>query len=208
MSELILYGNDPDTKARNATTAGKITQRVKDESEREKAIIMTKASIHSWFHNSLEDYIHSRANPARQTDWDNNNWPEIMKHIRSWFLEPVSQNDGELTSEEQDRLLRDYRMTRQGTSQTLSEWETVFKRLVTLVNERANANKSDLEQAKDFIDKIFAMVPGSMNATWRKTGCVESAKLWYNHISKTIKDFGFEVNPFDQCVFQKKDGEK
>ena len=35
-------------------------------------------------------------------------------------------------------------------------------------------------------------------------GCVESAKLWYNHISKTIKDFGFEVNPFDQCVFQNK----
>ena len=39
-------------------------------------------------------------------------------------------------------------------------------------------------------------------------GCVESAKLWYNHIAKTITDFGFEVNPFDQCVFQKKDGEK
>ena len=77
-----------------------------------------------------------------------------MKRIRNWFLEPDSQNDGELTLEEQDRLLRDYRMTRQGTNQTLSEWETVFKRLVTLVNERANANKSDLEQAKDFIDKL------------------------------------------------------
>ena len=38
-------------------------------------------------------------------------------------------------------------------------------------------------------------------------GCVESAKLWYNHIKKTITDIGFEVNPFDQCVFQKKDGE-
>ena len=34
-------------------------------------------------------------------------------------------------------------------------------------------------------------------------GCVESAKLWYNHIRKAIKDFGFQVNPFDQCVFQK-----
>ena len=39
-------------------------------------------------------------------------------------------------------------------------------------------------------------------------GCVESAKLWYNHISKMITEFGFQVNPFDQCVFQKQVGEK
>jgi len=39
-------------------------------------------------------------------------------------------------------------------------------------------------------------------------GCVESAKLWYNHILKVITDFGFLVNPFDQCVFQKQVGEK
>ena len=38
-------------------------------------------------------------------------------------------------------------------------------------------------------------------------GCVESAKLWYNHISKAIKDFGCQVNPFDQCVFQKEEGD-
>jgi hypothetical protein len=38
-------------------------------------------------------------------------------------------------------------------------------------------------------------------------GCVESAKLWYNHISKAITNFGFTVNPFDQCVFQKQVGE-
>ena len=154
-------GNDPDTKARNAIIAGKITQRVKDESEREKAIITTKASLLSWFHGSLEDYIHSRANPTRLLDWDSNNWTEIMKHIRNWYLEPVSQNDNELTLEEQERLMRDYRVMRQGTDQTLSEWESVFKRLVKLVNERANANKSDLEQAKDFIDKLLASSYGS-----------------------------------------------
>ena len=32
-------------------------------------------------------------------------------------------------------------------------------------------------------------------------GCIGSAKLWYNHISKAISDLGFQVNPFDQCVF-------
>jgi hypothetical protein len=35
-------------------------------------------------------------------------------------------------------------------------------------------------------------------------GCVESAKLWYNHISKALQDYGFEINPFDPCVFQRK----
>jgi len=33
---------------------------------------------------------------------------------------------------------------------------------------------------------------------------VESAKLWYNHISKALQDNGFEINPFDPCVFQRK----
>jgi hypothetical protein len=38
-------------------------------------------------------------------------------------------------------------------------------------------------------------------------GCVESAKLWYNHISTAIRGYGFQVNPFDQCLFQKQEGE-
>jgi len=32
-------------------------------------------------------------------------------------------------------------------------------------------------------------------------GCVESAKLWYEHISTTLKSLGFNVNPQDRCVF-------
>ena len=39
-------------------------------------------------------------------------------------------------------------------------------------------------------------------------GYVESAKLWYNHISKAIIGYGFQVNPFDQCLFQKQEWEK
>ena len=34
-------------------------------------------------------------------------------------------------------------------------------------------------------------------------GCIESAKLWYNHISKTLETMGFTRNPIDLCVFNK-----
>jgi hypothetical protein len=38
-------------------------------------------------------------------------------------------------------------------------------------------------------------------------GCVESARLWYEHISKAIIEQGFQINPFDQCIFQRKLGD-
>jgi hypothetical protein len=34
-------------------------------------------------------------------------------------------------------------------------------------------------------------------------GCIESAKLFYGHISGTLTAFGFDVNPYDRCVFNK-----
>lgn len=34
-------------------------------------------------------------------------------------------------------------------------------------------------------------------------GCIESAKLFYEHISKTLMNFGFVRNPYDVCVFNK-----
>jgi len=34
-------------------------------------------------------------------------------------------------------------------------------------------------------------------------GCIESAKLFYEHISKTLEEFGFVKNPYDVCVFNK-----
>ena len=34
-------------------------------------------------------------------------------------------------------------------------------------------------------------------------GCIESAKLWYNTISKFLKSKGFSANPYDECLFQK-----
>jgi hypothetical protein len=38
-------------------------------------------------------------------------------------------------------------------------------------------------------------------------GCVESARLWYEHISKAIMEQGFQINPFDQCIFQRRSGD-
>ena len=34
-------------------------------------------------------------------------------------------------------------------------------------------------------------------------GCVESANLWYEHLSNTLVSNGFIVNPYDDCIFNK-----
>ena len=34
-------------------------------------------------------------------------------------------------------------------------------------------------------------------------GCVQSARLWYNTLSKYLMTIGFECNPVDQCVFNR-----
>ena len=31
-------------------------------------------------------------------------------------------------------------------------------------------------------------------------GCVKSALLWYETYATTLKDMGFKINPYDQCV--------
>lgn len=39
-------------------------------------------------------------------------------------------------------------------------------------------------------------------------GCVESAKLWYEHLRRSLDSLGFVVNPYDICVFNRnKSGE-
>ena len=45
----------------------------------------------------------------------------------------------------------------------MTGWETTFKRLVILVNEKAHASKRDLEQARDFVDKLL----GSSYGIWK-----------------------------------------
>ena len=35
-------------------------------------------------------------------------------------------------------------------------------------------------------------------------GCVQSARLWYNYLSEFLKSIGFQANPVDPCVFNRK----
>ena len=39
-------------------------------------------------------------------------------------------------------------------------------------------------------------------------GCVESARLWYEHISTSLKGLGFSNNPHDICVFNRVEEDK
>jgi hypothetical protein len=38
-------------------------------------------------------------------------------------------------------------------------------------------------------------------------GCVESARLWYEHIKQALIEQSFDINPFDPCIFQRKSGD-
>jgi len=56
--------------------------------------------------------------------------------------------------------------------------------------------------------KQFLLRDGSLIVALDKAmyGCLESAKLLYNHIHKTFLDDGFTQNEYDPCVFNKGDG--
>jgi hypothetical protein len=44
------------------------------------------------------------------------------------------------------------------------------------------------------VDTLYAVLGKALY------GCVKSALLWYNLLTSTIKNMGFELNPYDQCV--------
>jgi hypothetical protein len=55
----------------------------------------------------------------------------------------------------------------------------------------------------EYKDKVD--VRGTITVKLEKAlyGCIESAKLWYEHLSSTIENMGFRRNPKDICVFNK-----
>jgi hypothetical protein len=135
--------------------------RVKEKAERMRAIVTVKATILGWFHHSLEDYIMSSADQTRFADWEAGNWPRFMEHIKRWYLEPVNQSaTGTITINERDAIMREYRSTFMKPQQTVTEFETEFRSLVEIVNnpELADARKSEVEQAKDFTDKLLPAI--------------------------------------------------
>ena len=161
---------DPDDFIQKTHIAGLITQRVKDLAEREKATTTVKAMVLGWFHHSLEDYLQSEADIARATDWASNDWPKIVSHVKGWFLEQVTQNVslvGTTTSiAEKEAIMREYREMYMLANQSVNEFETKFKCMIKIVNDkdRADARKGEEEQAKDFVDKLHGTTFGYWKA--------------------------------------------
>jgi hypothetical protein len=58
------------------------------------------------------------------------------------------------------------------------------------------------ESYKPFLDKNGELVVELDKALY---GCVEAAKLWYDHLSSKLVADGFQPNAYDTCVFNKMD---
>jgi hypothetical protein len=56
------------------------------------------------------------------------------------------------------------------------------------------------EEYKKYVDQNGTITVKLEKALY---GCIESAKLWYEHLSSTIEKMGFKRNPLDICVFNK-----
>jgi hypothetical protein len=53
---------------------------------------------------------------------------------------------------------------------------------------------------QEYVDEAGKMIVILDKALY---GCIESAKLFYEHISTTLLDYGYTKNPYDLCVFNK-----
>lgn len=63
-----------------------------------------------------------------------------------------------------------------------------------------------LVELKPELYRPFVRKDGSIVVRLKKAlyGCVESAKLWYDHLSSGLKEIGYCVNKLDACVLNKK----
>ena len=166
--------------------SGRIMHRVKENADRMRAIVTAKATILGWFHHSLEDYINSSADETRIADWEAGNWPRIMEYIKRWSLEPVNQSaTGTITVNEREAIMRKYR------SQTVTEFETEFRSLVEIVNnpELADARKSEVEQAKDFTDKLLPAIFGEWKTEVREEEDRQQQRISCSQPREPIKGY-------------------
>ncbi len=126
-----------------------------------------------WFHHSLEDYIHSEADNTRAKAWSDNDWPKIIGHVKSWYLEQVTQSTvitgAPITIAERENIMREYREMYMLPNQSVNEFETKFKCMIKIINDkdRADARKSEEEQAKDFVEKLHGTTFGYWKAEVR-----------------------------------------
>jgi hypothetical protein len=73
----------------------------------------------------------------------------------------------------------------------------VFVKLTPLVSKIL---AEDHPQFAQFLDKKDQILVKLNKAQY---GCIESAKLWYKTISSVMIKSGYQVNSYDQCIFQK-----
>lgn len=57
-----------------------------------------------------------------------------------------------------------------------------------------------LPEAQNFIDDKGRVLVRLRRALY---GCIQSSRLWYEHLRKILVRGGFKVNPYDSCVFHK-----
>jgi hypothetical protein len=76
-----------------------------------------------------------------------------------------------------------------------------------LVHMRLDATMSGLlcrldPRYKDFMDSRGCIVVRLDKALY---GCVESAALWYDNLSQSMQNLGYECNEYEPCVFNRLD---
>lgn len=57
-----------------------------------------------------------------------------------------------------------------------------------------------MPEAASFVDGKCRLLVRLKKALY---GCVQSSRLWYDHMDKVLKDFGFRPNAYDACVYHK-----
>jgi len=96
-----------------------------------------------------------------------------MTHVKNWYLEQVTQTTsliGAATSiAEKENIMREYREMYMAPTQSVNEFETKFKCMIKIINDkdRADARKGEEEQAKDFVDKLHGTTFGYWKAEVR-----------------------------------------
>jgi hypothetical protein len=158
---------DPENFVEKTMISSKISLRVKEEMERAKAITTTKALILGWFHPSLEDYINSQADVDRAKHWKDSDWPKICETIKKWYLGPITQSTSiQATLSERESMMWEYRNTQMKPTQSVLEYEADFKSMIEIINDplQANARKEEVDQAKDFTDKLYHGIFGDYKA--------------------------------------------
>ena len=115
-----------------------------------------------------------------------------MGHIKRRYLEPVNQSAaGTITINERDAIMREYRSTFMKPQQTITEFETEFRSLVEIVNnpDLADARKSEVEQAKDFTDKLLPAIFGDWKVEVREEEDRQQQRVSCSQVREPIKGY-------------------